>query len=164
MPKQDTGYDLFVKRWMWLFPAIYLFHMLEEYYGGFYTWLARLIEAEPPPLQFPVLDTFFLIVMIAGIAAAIVMPFCRWLAVTFALASAMNGLTHLIAGILTMSYSPGVISGAIFWLPLGGYVLYLAYKDLPRTQLALGIILGLVLHVSVCLLVLNAFGTKFLNL
>lgn len=151
----NTGYDLFVRRWAWLFPVIYIFHILEEYFGGFYAWLARVVGVTPP-LQFPKWDALFLAVMIAGIAVAMLRPSWRWLALIFALASAMNGLTHLIAGILTMSYSPGVISGAVFWLPLGGYTLYLAYKGLRPAQFVLGICGGIVLHLAVCALVINA--------
>ena len=152
----NTGYDLFVKRWIWLFPVIYLFHILEEYYGGFYRWLAHVVGATPPALQFPTLDAFFLAAMIAGVAAAALTPSWRWLALPFALASALNGLTHLIAGTFTMSYSPGVISGAILWLPLGGYVLLLAYQGLPRTQFVLGLLGGIILHLTVCFLVVSA--------
>lgn len=160
----STGYDLFVKRWAWLVPAIYPLHMLEEYYGGFYAWLARSIGTTPPPLQFPKLDTLFLAAMIAGVAAAMLKPFWRWLALIFALASALNGLTHLIAGIFTMSHSAGVITGAVLWLPLGGYILYLAYKGLQRKPFVLGVVGGIVLHLIVCLLVLDAVSTKFFNL
>ena len=151
----NTGYDLFVRRWAWLFPLTFLFHIIEEYYGGFYHWIARLIGAELSPSQFLNLNTFFWLVMAAGTLAAMLVPFLRWLALMFAAMVTINGSAHLIGSIVTTSYSPGVITGTLLWLPLGVYTLRLAYRNLGRAQFILVILLGTVLHLMVLMLAFN---------
>lgn len=138
--ESQPGYDLFVRRWAWLFPFTFVFHIFEEYFGSFHQWIARVIGAELSQPQFLNMNVFFWLVMAVGIAAAMV---------------ALNGSLHLIFSIVTASYSPGVISGTVFWLPLGGYTLYLASKHFGRAQFFLLVLLGIVLHFMVLMLAFN---------
>jgi hypothetical protein len=57
-----------------------------------------------------------------------------------------HGSAHLIASAITRSYSPGVISGALLWLPLGTVTLVRAFRAFPRGVWWGGIVLGLALH------------------
>jgi hypothetical protein len=155
MQQGRNNYDLFVKRWTWLFPFTFLFHILEEYYGGFPHWVARVFGAELSPSQFLNFNTFFWVVMAVGTLAAMLIPFLRWFALMFAAMVTINGSAHLIGSVATMSYSPGVITGTILWLPLGVYTLRLAYKNLERAQFFLVILLGTVLHLMVLMLAFN---------
>ena len=152
----QNNYDLFVRRWAWLFPFTFLFHINEEYYCGFSQWIARFTGVEVSPSQFLNLDVFFWLVMTAGIAASMLAPSVRWLAATFATVVFINGLTHLVGSSMTISYSPGMITGTIFWLPLGGYTLLLANKYLGRAQFTSSVITGILLHTIILILVFNA--------
>jgi len=152
----QTGYELFVRRWAWLFPLTFLCHILEEYYGGFHHWIARVIGAELSPLQFLNLNAMFWIVMTVGITAAMLVPLCRWLAAIFAVTVTLNATLHLIGSVVTMTYSPGAVTGTILWLPLGTYTLFLAYKHFTRVQFAAFIIVGIILHLMVLMLAFNA--------
>jgi hypothetical protein len=59
---------------------------------------------------------------------------------------AVNGTLHLVASIWSVTYSPGVISGAIVWLPLGLWTLRSAARTVPAGQLWSGCVLGAVAH------------------
>lgn len=54
----------------------------------------------------------------------------RWVLVPLATVTAINGCAHAVGSIATMSYSPGVISGVMLWMPLGIFTLRRGYLDL----------------------------------
>src|SRR5690348_20357 len=46
-----------------------------------------------------------------------------WFVMPFAAATFVNGCLHLVLTIATRRYSPGVITGSLFWIQLGAYTL-----------------------------------------
>lgn len=106
--------------WIWLFPAAYALHIAEEYWGGegFPAWISRLA---PSPMS----DEFFLLANAIGLAAMI---FCtalaasgtgRWLPASIAAVELSNGIFHAAASLVTATYSPGLATGLLLWVPLG---------------------------------------------
>ena len=79
----------------------------------------------------------------------------RWLLVSFGTVVLINGLVHAVASVLTMSYSPGLVSGLLLFVPLGAVTLLRAKKNVNRRTLRAGIIVGFLMHMVVVLL---AFG------
>ena len=51
---------------------------------------------------------------------------------------------HVVATVVTQSYSPGLFTGAAAWVPLGAYCLARAFRGLSRGDLAWGFAIGAV--------------------
>ena len=134
--------------WIWLFPATYLIHAMEEYWcgEGFYRWAARIMGRGMTPSQFIVINSFAWLLMVAGILIFRKTPSVRWLTICFAAVVFINGLAHLMGSIVTRTYSPGVVSGAVLWIPLGAITFYRAWKRVtPRSYVA-GLLVGAAIH------------------
>ncbi|HKS29970.1 MAG TPA: HXXEE domain-containing protein [Pyrinomonadaceae bacterium] len=136
------------ENWIWLFPLTYLIHALEEYWcgEGFYRWIARLIGRGMTPEQFVQINSFGWLMMVAGVLIFRKTPSVRWLTITFATVVFINGLAHLAGSILTLSYSPGVVSGVLLWIPLGAATFYRARGRVTRRSYVAGVVAGLVIH------------------
>lgn len=109
--------------WYWLLPLSYAIHIAEEHFGGFVQWSARTsgsglsVEA-------------FLAATSAGAAVSLLGIFLSgrkrrhgWIPVMMATLFVLNGMMHLFTSIATGSYSPGLVSGLLLWVPLGSLVL-----------------------------------------
>jgi hypothetical protein len=129
--------------WIWLFPAIYLLHILEESFAGerFYNWTHRIVGRRIPFRAFLALNACFLALMIAAVLA---LQGGNWLWLLSALGTitAVNGLGHFVGTLATRSYSPGVITGLLLWLPLGVAGLTLSRSALTAEAWWLGIAAG----------------------
>lgn len=142
--------------WPLLLPAAYLVHLLEELRtaSGFTTWAARYLSAAFTPWRFWIINGIGWPAMLAGCLAASLAPGLRWLAATSATILAVNGLLHLLATATTGAWSPGVLTGTFFYLPLGAATLVRLAREMPAARLAPAALLGLLLHGLVVLFVL----------
>ena len=135
------------RAWPLLFPATFLAHITEEYVGGFPAWSARWLGFTFGPAGFLELNTIALIIMfVVSIVATLGNA---WFVVPFAAATFVNGCLHLVLTIVTRSYSPGVITGTLFWIPLGAYTLRRMHAELSRAAFWSAVFLGLALHAVV---------------
>jgi hypothetical protein len=143
-------------KWVWLFPATYLAHIAEEYWGGegFPRWVARVAGAALSEGEFLTLNALAWVLMVGAIVAA-ARGVWRWPLVAFGLVVLLNALLHVGGSVITRSYSPGLVTGLLFWLPLGAVTLGRAWRGVPRRTFAVGVIAGLIAHAVVSLL---AFG------
>ncbi|HLL77758.1 MAG TPA: HXXEE domain-containing protein [Pyrinomonadaceae bacterium] len=141
-------------RWGWLFPATYGVHIVEEWRGGegFPAWFSRVMGARLTAEQFLALNAYALAGMTLGVVLTLLFRQMRWLLVGFGAAVLINGLAHIGASALTRSYSPGVVSGALLWLPLGAWMLAAGRKDLSRRDFSVGVVVGIAMHVVVTML------------
>ena len=139
------------QRWIWLFPLTYLIHITEEYYGGegFYRWIDRLTGAHFTARDFIVLNAIAWCVMVAALGLVAASSRFRFLLVAFGCVVLLNAFLHLTFSILTRSYSPGVVSGLLFWVPLGAYTVRREWRELPRSNFVVGIAIALGLHALV---------------
>ena len=150
-----TRTDSFTGSWAWLFPAAYLIHILEEYWGGFPAWIARFWGVESSLSNFLSWNGGAWVMMIVGVVLVLTTKSYRWLLVSFGTVVLINGLVHLGASIVTWSYSPGLISGLLLFIPLGASTLLRAREKVNRRAFRAGIIVGFLMHGAVVLL---AFG------
>jgi hypothetical protein len=141
-------------RWGWLFPAAYAVHILEEWRGGegFPAWVSRVMGAELSVERFLALNAWALAGMTLGVVLTLVFRRMRWLLVGFGAVVVVNGFAHLAASAATRSYSPGVVSGALLWLPLGLCTLRAGRANLSRRDFGAGLAVGLLMHAVVTLL------------
>jgi len=147
--------------WGWLYPATYAIHLLEELWGGegFTAWLARVAGVELAPEQFLRWNALALLLMTAGVILTLRFRHLRWLLLAYGVAFLLNALSHLFASLYTVSYSPGLLSGLLLWLPLGAWTLLGLSKTLSRRGRRAGVLVGLLMH---CIVVaLTLLGERF---
>ena len=140
----------------WLFPLTYLLHIAEEWWGGegFPAWINRIAGVRMEAGQFLVWNSLALFCLTVGVFLAMRTKSLRWLPLAFGVAFLLNTLSHLVASLLTASYSPGLVSGLLLWTPLGTVTLLRARKSLSRRAFHAGLIVGGAAHAIVLLLTL----------
>ena len=146
-----------VEKWVrlgWLFPVTYGVHIVEERRGGegFPAWFSRVTGTELSVERFLALNAYALAGMTLGVVLAAFFRQMRWLLVGFGAVVLVNGLAHLAASAATRSYSPGAVSGALLWLPLGAWTLAAGRKNLSRRDFGVGVAVGLLMHAAVTML------------
>ena len=152
LPRRDAS---FVGNWAWLFPLSYVIHIAEEYWGGFPAWIARFWGVESSLNNFLSWNGGALFVMTMGVAFVLKSKSYRWLLVSFGTTMLINGFAHAVGSVATLSYSPGLVSGLLLFVPLGLVTLRRARASVNRRSFRAGVILGFILHGAVVLL---AFG------
>jgi hypothetical protein len=142
--------------WGWVFPVTYAIHILEEWRGGegFTAWLAGVAGVELAARQFLIWNALALLLMTAGVVLTLRFSHLRWLLLAYGVAFLLNALSHLAASLYTRSYSPGLLSGLLLWLPLGSLALFSFRKTLSRRGRRAGLVVGLSMHAVVLALTL----------
>src|SRR5262245_51705693 len=101
-----------------LLPAGYAVHVLEEWIGGFAEWVARAAGAPMPRPTFIVINAIAMAIMIVALRAAAARESNGWLAIAVAALLFINALAHTTGTLVWRSYSPGLISGIVFYVPI----------------------------------------------
>ena len=145
------------ENWIWLFPLTYLIHAMEEYWcgEGFYRWSARILGWGMTPDQFVAINGLAWLMMLASILVFRRTPSVRWLTICYATVVLVNGFSHLLGSLWTWTYSPGVISGLVIWIPLGAATFYRALGRVTRRSFLYGIMAGAVIHGAIFLTLLS---------
>jgi len=141
----------------WLFPFSFLIHILEEFYAGvgLPIWISNLFSIDLSTDDFILINAtgFSLTLIIAllyslGIAVPLVL-------LAFGTLVFVNGFIHLGASIMTLSYSPGTLSGIILFIPLGLLTFKKIRPQLSGRDQIIGISLGILIHVLVTSVAMN---------
>jgi hypothetical protein len=117
-------------------------HLIEEFVwpGGFGEWYRRVYPERGASLtpRFLVWINILLVVMSLGAAVLRTSENGIRLWLIVASIAAANGVFHILATIRRREYSPGVVTGALLYLPFGilGYAWFLS-NHLVRTDVAL---------------------------
>lgn len=121
--------------WVWLFPATYLFHIAEELWGGegFPEWVSRFAAVTLTREEFLRINVGFWVAMTAAVFIVRRAASADWIVATLATLVTVNGFLHLAGSAVTGTYSPGLVTGVLLWVPLGIFAL----KSL-RARLGLG--------------------------
>jgi len=149
----------FPRYWPLLFPLTFLVHIAEEYWcgGGFYNW-SKVLGMQMDGPRFLALNASAWSVMLLLSVLAVATERVRWIMISFAAAVTFNGCAHTIASVATVSYSPGLFSGLLLWVPLGTHTLRRAYAGVSKQAYWGAIVWGLVLHLLVTLFALFKAG------
>jgi hypothetical protein len=130
-------------QWLWLFPATYLAHILEEAFAGerFHIWIGRIADRRLSFRTFLALNGLFFAAMVIAI---IVLQASRapWLLPALGTLVLVNGVGHLAGTAATRTYSPGLVSGVLLWLPLGLAALLLSWRLLSAITFWYGVAAG----------------------
>jgi hypothetical protein len=134
----------------WIFPAFVpaaVLHILEEYVfpGGFPDFLRSLA-----PRFASYITTGFAIRINGGflllcVSAARLGAEAPVFSLSVAALLFVNGLTHVLSSLRTRGYSPGMITGALLYMPLAvtAYALVLHTVELTAWQIVLSILIGI---------------------
>jgi Protein of unknown function with HXXEE motif len=129
-------------------PFIFAMHVLEEA-PGFVAWFNSLVPRGITQQMFLGVNTvaFVITVLIAALVAASADPvagltLAAWIGFLFL----ANGLFHIVATIAHGRYCPGVITGALLYLPYGAILLRGIVRDLrvPAAAVAGAAVVGAV--------------------
>lgn len=80
----------------------------------------------------------------------------RWAITTLGGIVFLNGLLHAMVSAVSRSYSPGLVTGVLLWLPLGLFTLAHEWKNAPGPAFARGLIGVLVFHLIATLVVMKS--------
>jgi hypothetical protein len=136
---------------VWLFLPAYLAHLGEELFAGpgFAVWLARVVGQPLPMVAFLAINTIALAALIVGIRAAVRREEAGWVVVAVATIAVTNAVAHLIGSIITGTYSPGLVTGFVLYVPLGSIALLRAGYQAQSRNFQVGVIAGLLIHTLV---------------
>ncbi len=149
--------DLKPKHIAWLIPLAYLFHLSDEYFmgEGFPNWFSGVFKVDLSNINFIIINSVGLIATVVIVILYTIDKVNNFVIAALGTLFFVNGIIHFLASLLTASYSPGTISGALLYLPLG----YLIYKRIfslvPEEQRSLSIATGIIIQVVVALVAMN---------
>ncbi len=154
MPSETTLRRRVRESWPLLLPCVYLLHLAEEWWGGegFGSWMARAYGREVSPSRFLLLNGVVWPLFALLTVAALRKPSLAWFPTAFSSIVLVNGLLHALGSLATGSYSPGVVTGTLLYLPLGAYGLAAGRRELPPTTFALAVVGGVLGHVLVAVI------------
>jgi len=132
----------------WLIPIVLLTHQLEEYFGQFPQWYSNLLNAQLSNRDFIVINSIgLLIITIASLSYYFNKS--NFILVALGTLIFVNGWTHLLLSLFTLSYSPGTISGIVFFIPLGTIIYRKILPQLKSGEKILAITIGVLFLVMV---------------
>lgn len=141
--------ESFVGPWIVSFPATYLVHIGEEYWGGFPARTAEFTGLAIPEAAFLAANAFFWLLMVVAVVSVFRRPSRAPVVVALATIVSINGTLHLGGALLTSTYSPGLVSGLLLWVPVGVWGLVRGRRALPRRGFRFGVLLGVAAHLLV---------------
>jgi hypothetical protein len=138
---------------IWLFPLTYLVHIGEEHWGGFALWISRVVGAHLTDRELLVLNGIGLVLMTTGAVLVSWSRRWRWVVTAIAGIVVVNAVLHAIGSVVTRSYSPGVVSGLVLWIPLGLFTLRRESRSAARSTFLKGVLAVFVFHALVSVLI-----------
>jgi hypothetical protein len=102
-----------------LSPA-YLAHIAEEWWGGFVPWLQHY--GPVTAAKFLILNAIIWSFLTAAVILASRSARFGFVALVASAALGLNGIVHLVASVVTASYSPGAVTGALLYIPLAAAI------------------------------------------
>jgi hypothetical protein len=137
--------------WPLLLPLAYLLHLAEEWWGGegFAAWTAMAVGRGVSTTRFLVVNGIVWPLFTALTIAAVKRPALRWFLATFSTVVVINAVLHALGSLGTASYSPGLVTSLVLYLPIGGYGLASASRQLSQREFALALLAGFLFHAAV---------------
>jgi hypothetical protein len=135
---------------IWLMPAAYFLHIIEEYVGGFPAWVTRDVHGSFDDAGFAINNFAFMVILLTLVYVNFrkSTPLRGVLLVVFASANLFwDALFHLVTTPILNRYSPGLITAALIYYPICILVGIVIIKDkiLTPRQFVLALLGGLAL-------------------
>lgn len=137
--------------WLWLFPAAYLVHLAEEFWAPptFYGWASRLAGIDFTARLFLLANAVFFTLLVFALTRVRRGAWPAWVVIALGTVIGINALLHLAGTLLTRSYSPGLCSGLLVYLPLAAASFARGVRGLERSALWRGVLAGILIHALV---------------
>jgi hypothetical protein len=141
----------------WALPALYLVHLLEEFYAGerFPVWFSRVLGANLSDSDFILINSVGISVFILSAVVYALTKRNGLMVISLATVLFLNGFVHFFSSIFSLSYSPGTISGLLLYLPMGFFLFKKVEPPLRPQERNTGLMIGVLVHIGVALLALN---------
>lgn len=153
--EKDLSSKMPVSKLVVLFPVTYGMHIAEEYWSGerFYNWISRIAGTRMTENYFLLLNSIFMLIVVIATSIAI---WRRDHRIPLVLASivSINALLHVFGSVFTYSYSPGVITAVLLWLPLAVCTFNQEHEKTSAVQKIMALAIGVTAHAIVSCLVL----------
>lgn len=138
---------------IWLMPAVYAVHIVEEYAGGFPAWV-QSIGGDMTDLAFVLNNALFMAILLGLTTWAWARPSQRSAFFLLCWASGnlfWNFIFHLATTVLYNRYSPGLITAVLLYYPVSLAVARAALREqaLNRDAFALAAAVGAALMLFV---------------
>lgn len=131
---------------LWLFVPAFAIHVTEEWFAGFTTWVAQVAGRAMPDAAFLSINAIAMLLLIVGIRAAARSESNGWIAVTIATIALVNTVSHAAGSLLMQSYSPGLFSAVVLYVPLGVLTMIRASEQAARPAIMRGVLAGTIIH------------------
>lgn len=138
----------------WALPITMLAHQLEEYFGDFPIWYSNILNAQLSDQDFIMINSIGLL-LIASLSLSYLLTKNNVMLVALGTLIFVNGIVHILLSILTLSYSPGAITGFIFFLPLGMSIYRKLLPELNQNERIIAIAIGVLALFSVSMIARN---------
>jgi hypothetical protein len=135
---------------IWLMPAAYFLHIIEEYVGGFPAWVTRDVHGSFDDAGFAINNFAFMVILLTLVYVTFrkSTPLRGVLLVVFASANLFwDALFHLVMTPILNRYSPGLVTATLIYYPICILVGIVVIKDkiLTPRQFVLTLLGGLAL-------------------
>lgn len=143
--------------WLALFPASYVIHFAEEYWGGegYPAYLHRLRGVEITNRRFVILQALGFVLFVGGCVVSYLLGFPQLMIAILSGFIFCNGSSHTITAIFDRRYGPGLVASALLWMPLGAVSVWLLIGHMTNLRLAIGVVVGLAINGAVALFTLR---------
>lgn len=142
---------------MWLFPATYLIHIAEEYWGGegYTAYLYRLRGVHLSTGRFFFFQGLGVVLICIGIVLSLQLRWPRFMLAIMGALVLSNGVTHTVTALRHGGYGPGLVSCVLIWIPLGLVTLILLQPDMPTLRIVVASLIGFGINGAVALIALR---------
>lgn len=137
-----------------LIPLTIFLHQLEEYFGQFPNWFSNLMNAQLSNQDFIVINSVGLFVFTL-FSLSYFFNKKNTILVSLGTLVFVNGVTHITLSVFTYSYSPGVITSIILFLPLGILIFKRILPKLNPLEKIISIGIGIIILIIVSMIAIN---------
>jgi Protein of unknown function with HXXEE motif len=150
-------FNNFSDTWLILFPLTYLLHIAEEYWGGggYSAYLMRSHFVELSPERFLVLQSLGILLMLIGLLLSIPLRFPMTMLTIIAAVVLVNGLVHSTRSLIEWSYTPGLVTAVLLWIPLGVISLLNTWSNMRIGRFAFAVLTGIAISLLVELIAMR---------
>jgi hypothetical protein len=148
--ESQTRWQFYDPALLGLFPLTYVLHLAEEWFASapIVHWMARANR----PLDdaaFVIANGTGLVLMITGVWLATRAARFHWIVPALATAVLLNTTGHLFGSFSISSYSAGLVTAIILWIPLGMLTLLRAWDQARTRMLVAGVLAGVFIELVV---------------
>ena len=143
MPASDAA-PIFSHSWLWLFPPVYLVHLIDErlFANGTAAWATQHMGVYLTNEAWLIINVvwFFFFTLSTWLVARGTWP--DWVVLALATHIAVHSLARVWGSLVFAGWSPGVVSGVTLCLPLAAATFARSFRRMAPRQVVTGLIVG----------------------